>query len=134
MPTYYKANLGMGREKDIHIKSAHMRGHKNINADSESRELSYGLEWILSLKRFYKALKILKFNSEADLFASNINHQFYNCFSYKADPKAKAVGSFTISWQSLKFCAFPPFSVISRKLKKIKAERAELGFQCCLRC
>ena len=33
--------------------------------------------------------------------------------------------SFTVSWHSLKFYAFPPFSIISRTLKKIKAEKAE---------
>ena len=59
------------------------------------------------------------------MFARNINYQFYTCFSYKADPKAKAVDSFTVSWHSLKFYAFPPFSIISRTLKKIKAEKAE---------
>ena len=59
------------------------------------------------------------------MFASNINYQFHTYFSYKADPKAKAVDSFTVSWHSLKFYAFPPFSIISRTLKKIKAEKAE---------
>ena len=33
--------------------------------------------------------------------------------------------SFAVSWHSLKFYAFPPFSIISRTLKKIKAEKAE---------
>ena len=32
---------------------------------------------------------------------------------------------FTVSWHFLKFYAFPPFSIISRTLKKIKAEKAE---------
>ena len=59
------------------------------------------------------------------MFARNINYQFRTCFSYKADRKAKAVDSFTVSWHSLKFYAFPPFLVISAKLKKIKAEKAE---------
>ena len=59
------------------------------------------------------------------MFANNIKYQFHIYFSYKADPKAKAVNSFTVSWHSLKFYAFPLFSVISRTLKKIKAEKAE---------
>ena len=80
---------------------------------------------MLSPKSLHKALKTLKFNPEADVFASNINYQFHIYFSYKADPKAKAVDSYTVSWHSLKFNAFPPFSVISRTLKKIKAEKAE---------
>ena len=105
--------------------SCYIPGHKNINADRESRELSYELEWMLCPKILHKALKILKFNSEADMFASNINYQFHTYFSYKADPKAKAVDSFTVSWHSLKFSAFPPFSIISRTMKKIKAEKNE---------
>ena len=59
------------------------------------------------------------------MFASNINYQFHTYFSNKADPKAKAVDSFSVCWHSLKFYAFPPFSVISRTLKKTKAEKAE---------
>ena len=86
-------------------------------------ELSYDVEWMLCPKSLSKALKILKLNP--DIFASNINYQFHTYFSYKADPKAKDVDSFTVSWHSLKFYAFPPFSVISGTLKKIKAEKAE---------
>ena len=112
-------------KKDIHITAAHIPGHENINADRESRELSYDLEWMLYPKSLHKALKILKFNPEAGMFASNINYQFHTYFSYKADPKAKAVDSFTVRWHSLKFYAFPSFSVISKTFKKIKAEKAE---------
>ena len=72
-----------------------------------------------------KALKILKFNPEADMFASNTNYQFHTYLSYKADPNAKAVDSSTVSWHSLKFYAFQPFSIISRTLKKMKAQKDE---------
>ena len=112
-------------KKDIHITTAHIPDHKNINAYRESRELSYDFKWMLCSKSLHKALKILKYDPEADIFASNINYQFHTYFSYKKDPKAKAVDSFRVSWHSLKFFTFPPFSVISRTLKKIKAEKAE---------
>ena len=61
------------------------------------------------------------------MFANNINYQFCTYFSYKADPKAKAVDSYThsVSWHFVKFYAFSPFSVISRTSKKMKAEKAE---------
>ena len=115
----------MGREKKTHITAAHTPGHKNISADRESRELSYDSQWMLCPKSLHKALKILKFNPEADLFANNINYQFRTYFSYKTNPQAKATDSFTVSWHSLKFYAFPSFSVIFRIMKKIKAEKAE---------
>ena len=59
------------------------------------------------------------------MFASNINYRFRTYFSNNADPKAKAADSFTVSLHSLKFYVFPPFSIISRTPKKIKAEKAE---------
>ena len=94
-------------KKDIHITAAHIPGHKNINAERESKELSYDLEWILCPKSLHKVLNILKFNPQADMFVSNINYQFQTYFSYKADAKAKAMDSFTVRWHSLKFYAFP---------------------------
>ena len=116
---------GWAEKKDIHITAAHIPGHKNINADRESKELPYDLEWMLCPKILHKALKILKFSTEADMFASTIYYQVHTYFSYKENPKAKAVDSFTVSWHSLKFYAFPTFSIISRTSKKIKAEEAE---------
>ena len=113
------------RIKDVQITAAHIPGHNNINAHRKSSELSYDLEWMLYPKSLHKAIKILKFNPEADMFSSNINHQFYTYISYQADPKAKAVDSFRVSWNSLKFYTFPPFSETSRTLKKIKVEKAE---------
>ena len=115
----------LAEKKHINITAALIPGHKNINADRESRDLSYNLELMLCPKSLHKALKILIFNSEVDMFASNENYQFQTYFSYKADPKAKALDTFTVSWHSLKFFAFPPFLVISKTLKKIKAEKAE---------
>ena len=80
---------------------------------------------MLCPQSLHKAFKLLKFNPEADMFASNINYQFHTYFSYKADPKAKAVDSFTVSWHSLKFYAFPLFSIMSMTSKKIKPEKIE---------
>ena len=58
----------------------------------------------------------MKFNPETDIVASNMNYRFNTYFLYKADPKTKAI---YIHSQ----LAFPEiFSVISRTLKKIKAE------------
>ena len=64
---------------------------------------------MLCPKILHKALKILKFNPEAYMFASNMNYQFHAYFLYNADLKAKAMNSFTVSWHYLKFYAFPPF-------------------------
>ena len=112
-------------KKEIYITAALIPGHKNIDADKEFRELSYDLEWMLCPQSLHKALKLLKFNPAADMSASNINYQFHTYFWYKADPKAKTVDSFTVSWHSLKFYAFLLFSIMSRTSKKIKQEKTE---------
>ena len=72
-----KQSLEWVEEKDIHITAAHIPGHKNVVADREFKEFSFDLEWMLCPKSLHKALKILKFNPEANM----------------ADPKAKVVDS-----------------------------------------
>ena len=100
-----------GEKKDIHITAAHIPGDKRILIpDKEPRELSYNLEWMLCPKNLHKALNILKFNPQTDMFAN---------------PKAKAVYLLTVSWNPLEFYAFSPFWIISKTLKKIKTEKAE---------
>ena len=64
-------------KKGIHNTGTHIPGHKNIKTHRKSRELSYDLEWMLSPKCLHKALKILKFNQDADIIASGINHQYH---------------------------------------------------------
>ena len=100
--------------------------HQNINADRESKELSNDLERMLCPKSLHKALKILKFSLKADMFASNINYQFYTYFSYKTHPKAKAMDSFTFSWHFLKFYAFSSFTVISTTSRKSKQRKLKV--------
>ena len=57
MPSYYKTNLGTGREKIHTYYSCHISNHKTINADRKYRELSYNLEWMLYREILHKALK-----------------------------------------------------------------------------
>ena len=60
-----------------------------------------------------------------DLFASISNYKCKKYISWKIDPGSIAIDSFTISWKSTKFYAFPPFSQILRALRKIKKDEAE---------
>ena len=112
-------------KKRIHITAANITGDKNIEADRESRELSVNLEWMLCLKSLWKALVLLNYTPKVALFASNVNHQFHTYYSYKPDPEASGVDALTADWSSLRFYAFPPFSIILKVLKKIKTENAE---------
>ena len=48
-----------------------------------------------------------------------------NYVAWRSDPKAVAIDAFAISWTNWLFYAFPPFSLITRVLKKIREDSAE---------
>ena len=60
-----------------------------------------------------------------DLFASRLNAQVPCYVSWKPDPEATYVDTFSISWENHFFYAFPPFSLIPCCLQKIEMEKAE---------
>lgn len=110
--------------KEIWISVAHIPGKQNLVADFESRRNQTASEWKLDTNSLHRALDQLQFEPDIDLFASRINHQFPDYVSYKPDPKAVAVDAFTMKWSTLKFYAFPPFSVISLMLNKVITDKA----------
>ena len=65
----------------------------------------------LTKKIFTKIISKFQFQSEVDLFAVFV--------SYHSDPEAMHINTFSISWQSRPFYAFPPFAVIGKVLNKI---------------
>ena len=108
----------------LHLTAAHIAGVKNTAADAESRKTRKETEWMLNEKWFKKGLTIIQFSPDIDLFASRVNKQLDHYISYNCDPDAWAVDAFTVCWKTLKFYAFPPFSVITRMLQKIQIEEA----------
>ena len=73
----------------------------------------------------HDALCTLGFKPDIDLFASRLNKQFANYCSYKPDPGAFHIDTFSISWSSENFYCFPPFSCILQVLQKIIQEKAK---------
>ena len=69
VPSYYKANLGMVREKRHILQLPIHQVIRTLMQIGNPRELSYDLEWMLCPKSLHKALNILKFNPEADMQA-----------------------------------------------------------------
>ena len=57
-----------------------------------------------------------------DLFASRLNLQTQRYVSGFPDPGAFLVDAFSLSWKNFKPYIFPPFSLISRILHKLKLE------------
>ena len=91
--------------------------------DKVSRSNYVDPEWMLQSKVLNLALK--HFKPEIDLFATNINTQFGKYAAFRPDPEAMYIDAFSIDWFNLKFCAFPPISVIPRVLAKVKQDSAE---------
>ena len=68
-------------------------------------------EWRLSPAIFHKILRVFYCKPEIDLFASCLNFQIPKYVSWHSDKNAVVVDAFSISWPSLDFYAFPPFSL-----------------------
>ena len=113
------------RKRGVWISAAHIPGVLNTEVDEESRKINSNSEWKLDSRVLQSTLTQLKFTPSVDLFASRLNAQYERYVSFRPDPEAFAVDAFSLSWQSLDFYAFPPFSVITRVLQKVRRDRAE---------
>ena len=111
-------------DNNIWVSAAHIPGSKNVEADRESRVFHDNTEWALS-PDIFQCVCGKMFLPQIDLFASRLNHKVQSYVAWRPDPKAVAVDAFTISWTNLSFYAFPPFSLITRVLQKIRDDSAE---------
>lgn len=108
-------------EKDLWIFASYIQSKENAKADFESRRLEPETEFALSEAAFQSLVQ--RFGKpEVDLFASRTNAKCSRYVSWVRDPEAITIDAFTINWRTIKFYAFPPFSIILRVLKKIRAE------------
>lgn len=111
-------------KRDIWIFATYIESKSNVEADKESRSLAIDTEYSLNKTNF--SLIINEFGTpEIDLFASINNHKCARYVSWKKDPNSIAVDAFSIDWSKHFFYAFPPFSLISKCLQKIKSDRAK---------
>ena len=112
------------RNRHVWVSAAHIPGKENTAADAESRKINLDAEWKLDKAVLEQALAQLQASPSIDLFASRLNNQRSCYVSYRADPEAHAVDAFSLSWTVLEFYAFPPFSLITRVLQKVKRDRS----------
>ncbi|XP_032237067.2 uncharacterized protein LOC116617948 [Nematostella vectensis] len=87
--------------RGIWLSSAHIPGIANCLADRESRTKIRQTEWMLNTDLVSFALSELEFSPSIDLFASRLNKQFTRYVSFKPDPGALAVDTFTLTLSSL---------------------------------
>lgn len=110
--------------RNIYIFASYIKSEDNTVADRESRKLKIDTEWELSNNIFSKIIKSFG-QPEFDLFASSQNFKCHRFASWKLDPLSEVVDAFTFDWRNIYFYAFPPFSIITKVLQKIKVEKAE---------
>jgi hypothetical protein len=108
--------------RNVWISADHIPGENNI-ADKFSREFNDSVEWKLEVGIFERISYVFGI-PELDLFASRLNKQLKLYCSWKPDPDAKFINAFSFQWTGY-YYAFPPFSLISRTLQKVRADQAE---------
>ena len=111
--------------RGITLSSEFIKGEDNVVADKESRVKNIDTEWMLQPSVFSHLCDIFS-TPRIDLFASRINAQLPCYVAWRPDPYSVSTNAFTISWANGLCYAFPPFSVISRVLRKLVVERATL--------
>lgn len=110
--------------RDIYIFASYIKSSENVVADDQSRIVSTETEWELASFAFIKINR--EFGPfEVDLFATHVNSKCASFVSWFPDPFAVAVDAFTQDWSTCYFYAFPPFSIITKVLRKIINDQAE---------
>ncbi len=104
---------------DIILSAGYIPGKDNVLADKESCTHNLDTEWKLKPKWFDYIVS--QFGTpDIDLFASRINKQLDNYVSWHPDPYAKFIDAFSESWSQFYSYIFPPFSVMTRVLRKLE--------------
>ena len=109
--------------KNIWLSITHIEGRLNVDPDTLSRIFDDRTEWMLNPILFRQIDNMYK--PDRDLFASRINRQLNNYISWQPDPQATAVDAFSVNWYNKLNYIFPPFSMMSKVLRKLEEDRAE---------
>ena len=95
-----------------------------MTEDSLSRHFEDGLEWELNCGFFEKICGVFGV-PQIDLFASRINHQTSTYASWKRDPHASYVDTFSVNWYHFtNSYIFLPYCLVGRCLQKLVLEQA----------
>jgi len=79
---------------------------------------------LLSNPKIFQKICQARWTPSIDLFASRVSHQLPAYMSWKLDPFSKGRDAFQVQWTEMEGYAFPPFSLITRVLKKVQVEFA----------
>ena len=112
-------------EHNVYIVAAHIPGVENKIADEESRKDRCSGEWSLNTDVF-KCVQTVFGPFYVDLFASRNNAKVNKYVAWKPDPGAWVIDAFSFEWTMEGLYCFPPFSLISRVLRKVDQDRATI--------
>ena len=113
-------------QRDIILSAQHIPGVTNQGeADAESRMTVDRLDWKLSLEVFQR-INAIWGPLEIDLFASRLSSQLDRFFSWRPDPRVEATDAFQQDWGPLKAYANPPWCLVGRVLRQVKAQQARV--------
>jgi ribonuclease HI len=115
-------------ERSISLRAEHVPGVTNTITDAESRSNNDSSDWQLDRNIFQKIRSV--WTVDIDLFASCWNAQLPRFISWKPQPNALSTNALSFGWSTCAGYAFPPFSLISKCLTKIRREKAELVLVC----
>ncbi|XP_064479183.1 uncharacterized protein LOC135392398 [Ornithodoros turicata] len=105
-------------KRGLTVRAQHIPGRLNAVADRASRVHFDNSSWKLHVPTFRK-IDSLWDPIKMDLFADLSNHEVPHYFSWKPDPGAAGVDTFTQIWSGPGLYAFPPFNLVNRCLRKM---------------
>lgn len=109
-------------QRNVWLSATHIPGVINTVADEESRNANDRTEWTIHHKCF-SAICGLWGVPEVDLFASLANTRLPSYMSFRPDVNTAHVDAFTTAWNYNYIYCFPPFSLMTKVLKKIQHDQ-----------
>ena len=97
-------------------------GVENTEADWASRVFTDAGEWMLQ-RELARTLINDMGKPDIDMFASRHNKQLGRYITREFDTSAEGTDALSLSWHNINGYFFPPFSCLSRVLRKIRDER-----------
>ena len=108
--------------RDLDLTVVHIPGLMNTKADFNSRSFNVRTEWSLHPTVFSWLIQT-SFTPDIDLFASRLNAKLQKFVSWMPNPCAYACDAFSLNWSEFESYAFPPFSLISRVLTRVRRDK-----------
>lgn len=114
--------------RNIWISAVFVPGIENP-ADASSRKFKENIEWMLNPELFDQLVSMWG-SPDIDLFATRLNRQTETFVSWHPDPDAAFINAFSADWSKTFSYMFPPFSLVTACLRKIRQDQASCIFVC----